>query len=295
LQRILSSPAILLVLVGGALGLNFPLGKIAREAGVASLLWAALIALGAAVVLGVAHLLRRGAMPVEPRYLRYFAVTALVSYAFPNTALLAALPHLGSGLTAIFYTLSPMLTVILSRLAGLKAPSRVEYAGVGFGFVGALLVASARGELGRPAEWLWVALGLLVPFSLAVGNVYRSLDWPKDADPTWLAIGSTGAAALMLIALAVVTGDITDASVLLLIPTVVSAQVAATAVVFFFYFHLQRVGGPVTLSQMGIMAAAVATVIGALAFDERYPAAVWMGVALIAVGLGLTVWARRRV
>lgn len=294
LQRILSSPAILLLLVGSALGLNFPLGKLAREAGIPSELWAALIAFGAAAVLEAVQLARRRPMPVERRYLRYFAVTAIVAYAFPNTVLLAALPHLGSGLTAIFYTLSPMLTVILSRLAGLRSASAMEYAGIGVGFAGALLVASARGEVGRPAEWYWVALGFLIPLSLAVGNVYRSLDWPKGADPLWLAAGSNGAAAAMLIVLCAITGALDILPEMLAMPWVTLAQVAASAAMFFLYFRLQQTGGPVTLSQIGTVAAAIGVAFGAGVFGERYPAVVWAGVAVIAVGLGLTVQARWR-
>ena len=92
-----NSPAALLLLVGGLLGLTFPFGKIAREAGVPSLLWAALIALGATVILSVLHLARGGPSPLSGRHLGYFAVTATISYTIPNALLFAAIPHLGSG------------------------------------------------------------------------------------------------------------------------------------------------------------------------------------------------------
>ena len=163
------------------------------------LLWAALISLGASAVLGAWLLLRRRAVAWDAQHARYFVITALVSYALPNLLVLAAMAHLGSGPTAMMFTLSPLFTALLSRLAGLRAPPRLEYWGIAIGFGGALLVALARGEAGRPADWLWVGLGLLVPVLLAIGNVYRSLDWPPRADPTWLAVGSHGVAALLLL------------------------------------------------------------------------------------------------
>ncbi len=284
----------LLFVVGALLGINFPLGKIALAAGVPSLVWAALISAGGAAVLGLIHAARRRPTPMTLAYGRYFTITAIVSYAVPNTLILLAIPQLGSGLTAIFYTLSPFITVALSRLAGLRAPRRLEYAGIAIGFAGALLVASARGEVGRPAEWMWLALGFLIPLSLATGNVYRSLAWPKGADPAWLAIGSHAVATALLVLACLLTGTGFALSALLAIPLVVIAQITASAALFVLYFRLQAVGGPVTLSQIGTVAAGVAIVIGAGILGERYPLAVWAGVALILLGIGLTVMARRK-
>ena len=42
------------------------------------------------------------------------------------------------------------------------------------------------------------------------------------------------------------------------------------------------------------VAAGVGVLVGAGLLGERYPASVWVGVGLIALGIGLTVWARRK-
>ncbi|MGL4637787.1 MAG: DMT family transporter [Beijerinckiaceae bacterium] len=291
---LLSSPAFLLIAVGSILGLNFPLGKMALQAGVPGLLWAAVISLGGAAVLGFMHLLKRQASPLTPQYLRYFSVTAIVSYAIPNALVMLIIPQIGSGLTAIYFTLSPLVTVLLSRITGLRAPKNLEYFGIAFGFCGALLVASARGEVGKPAEWYWIALGFVIPLSLATGNVYRSLDWPEGAAPTWLAIGSNGVAAVLLLALCFFTGDLAKAGILATIPWVVAGQVFASALMFLLFFRLQVAGGPVTLSQIGTVAAGVGILIGAGLLGERYPGIVWLGVLIIGVGLSLTILARRK-
>ena len=290
---LLQSPALLLLAVGTLLGLNFPLGKLAQAAQVPAVLWAALISLGASSLLGAWLLLRRRPVVCDAQHLRYFVITALVSYALPNLLVLAAMAHLGSGPTAMMFTLSPLFTALLSRLAGLRAPARLEYWGIAIGFGGALLVALARGEAGRPAAWLWVGVGLLIPLLLALGNVYRSLDWPPRADGTWLAVGSHGVAALMLLALCALTGAWRGLPALAGVPWLAAAQVAAAVLMFPLFFRLQALGGPVLLSQIGTVGAGVGVAVGAGLLGERYPPLVWGGVALIALGIGLTVWARR--
>ena len=175
----------------------------------------------------------------------------------------------------------------------LRAPARLEYWGIAIGFGGALLVALARGEAGRPAAWLWVGVGLLIPLLLALGNVYRSLDWPPRADGTWLAVGSHGVAALLLLALCALTGAWRGLPALAGVPWLAAAQVAAAVLMFPLFFRLQALGGPVLLSQIGTVGAGVGVAVGAGLLGERYPPLVWGGVALIALGIGLTVWARR--
>ena len=294
MTALLHSPVWLLLAVGALLGLNFPLAKLARLGGVPPLLWAALISLGTSAVLGAWLLLRRRPLVWDAQHGRYFLITALVSYAVPNVLVLSVITHLGSGATAMLFTLSPLLTAVLSRLAGLRSPALMEYTGIAIGFVGALLVALARGEAGRPADWLWVGLGLLVPLLLAIGNVYRSLDWPPRADATWLAVGSHGVAAVLLLAACAVTGAFVDLPTLMALPGVSALQVLAAVLMFPLFFRLQHVGGPVLLSQIGTVAAGVGVLIGAGLLGERYPAQVWWGTLLIALGIGLTVQARRR-
>jgi drug/metabolite transporter (DMT)-like permease len=292
--RLFHAPAALLLMVGGLLGLTFPLAKLSAAAGVPPLIWAAMISAGGAVMLGVALLLRRRPVKLDRQHLRYFMIVAFVSYALPNALIFTAIPHLGSAYAAILFTLSPMFTVVLSFLAGLRAPQRLELAGIAIGFVGTVLVASARGEVGRPVEWFWIGIGVFVPFSLAIGNVYRTLDLPKGTHALVLAVGSNAAATVMLLALAWATGSLGGIATLATVPGLVIAQVLASAAMLALFFQLQVVGGPVTLSQIGTVSAAVGVAIGTIGLGERYPTIVWIGIAIIAAGITLTVRARMR-
>jgi len=293
-RRAWHSPGFLLVAVGILLGVNFPLGKLAMAAGISPIVWSALISAGGALVLGGALLVLRLPIRTDWNHLRYFGVVAIVSYAFPNVLVYSLIPKVGSGYVAIFFTLSPMFTVALSLLARLRRPSVLELCGVAVGFAGAMLVASARGQAGQSVDWLWAIVGLLVPLSLAAGNVYRTLDWPRDANLLWLAVGSNAISAACLIVLSVITGDAQTAPLLLAVPGLVVAQIAASALMFALFFRLQAVGGPVTLSQIGTVAAAVGVIIGTVSLGERYALIVWSGVGLIAIGISLTLYARLR-
>ena len=59
-----------------------------------------------------------------------------------------------------------------------------------------------------------------------------------------------------------------------------------------FFFRLQAVGGPVYLSQIGYVAAAIALVSGIFFLGERYQLLTWIGAAIIVVGVVMTTKAQ---
>ena len=60
-------------------------------------------------------------------------------------------------------------------------------------------------------------------------------------------------------------------------PLLVLAQVASASAMFVFFFRLQEVGGPVYLSQIGYVGAAVGLIAGTLVLGERYQLLTWIG------------------
>jgi drug/metabolite transporter (DMT)-like permease len=278
---------------GSLLGLTPPLGKMAAEAGISPIVWAFVISAGAGGVLLFAVLWRRNHLPLTARSLRYFTIGATISYALPNVLMFSAIPHLGAGYTSIMFALSPVITLVLSVLLGVERPNLLGIVGIAVGFIGALLVAATRGQIGKPAELSWILVGLLIPVSLACGNIYRTMDWPEGADPLQLAVGThLAAAAILIVALLIHAGG---PSLLLLgdIPLLVFAQVAVAATMFAFFFRLQLVGGPIYLSQIGYVAAAVALLIGVLFLGERYALLTWLGAGIVTIGVIMTTRARQ--
>jgi drug/metabolite transporter (DMT)-like permease len=284
----------LLLVTGALLGLTLPFGKLATAAGVPPILWAFVISCGAGGVLLIALLVRRHRFVFTAQKLRYFVIAAAISYAIPNLLMFSAIPHLGAGYTGIMFTLSPVITLVLSILLGVRRPNLLGVAGIVVGFVGALMVAVTRGEAGQPAELFWVIVGLLIPVSLASGNIYRTFDWPKDAGPIELAVGShLAAAAMLLIGLLLLEGADVFGQ-LSGMPLLVLAQIASASAMFVFFFRLQAVGGPVYLSQIGYVGAAVGLIAGTLVLGERYQLLTWLGAAIITVGIVMTTKAQSR-
>jgi drug/metabolite transporter (DMT)-like permease len=252
-----------------------------------------LISLGVGLAL-LAVRLGRGGFVLDPDWLRYFLIAGAISFALPNVLMFSVIPHLGAGYTAILLTLSPMLTLLLSLLLGVRRPSALGIAGILVGFTGALLVALTKGQADRPADLFWVVLGLFIPLSLAGGNIYRTLDWPKGAHPLELAAGSHLASAAMLLATLMAMGELGTLGRLAEVPLLAVAQLASASAMFAVFFRLQAVGGPVYLSQIGYVAAAVGLAIGVAFLGERYAALTWIGAAVIFLGVLLTTKAQRR-
>ncbi|MBL9104427.1 MAG: hypothetical protein JNL82_26010, partial [Myxococcales bacterium] len=68
----------------------------------------------------------------------------------------------------------------------------------------------------------------------------------------------------------------------------------ASAAMFVFFFRLQVVGGPVYLSQIGYVAAAVGLFAGTAFLGERYGPLTWAGALVIVAGVVLTTLAQKR-
>ncbi len=286
-----SAPGLLIV-TGGLLGLTLPFGKLATAGGVPAMLWAFVISCGAGGVLLLALAVRRRLFGLTRHRLRYFIIAAAISYAIPNLLMFSAIPHLGAGYAGIMFTLSPVITLVLSILLGVRRPNLLGVAGIVVGFAGALLVALTRGVADRPAELFWVMIGLMIPVSLAAGNIYRTYDWPKDTGPIELAAGSHLAAAAMLLAGLIGSGQGGSFALLGQLPLLALAQVASASTMFVFFFRLQAVGGPVYLSQIGYVAAAIGLASGVLFLGEHYRLLTWIGAGVIVIGVMMTTRAQ---
>ncbi len=76
-------------------------------------------------------------------------------------------------------------------------------------------------------------------------------------------------------------------------PWAAVAQSIASAGMFALFFRLQAVGGPVYLSQIGYVAAALGLISGTLFLGEHYPPLTWIGAFVICVGVAMTTRAQR--
>jgi drug/metabolite transporter (DMT)-like permease len=287
----MNRPLLLLIGTGAALGLNFPIGKMAMSHGVNPALWAAVISLGAGLAMLLVASLTEVKRPHAKSTLKFAIISGFISYVVPNFLTYSVIPKIGSGLAAIMFALSPVVTALLSLVLRVRPPSPMGIIGIAIGLAGAVIIIFSRNaDFSSGGTW-WILAGLLIPVFLGLGNVYRTLAWPEGASPRKLA-SHTNLAAVPFLAVAVIvqTGTI-DLAPLGSIPGLVLAQLAVSTVMFLMFFRLQQIGGPTYLSQIGYVAAAVGVVIGVVYFGETYPRNVWIGAGVVALGIILSTLA----
>lgn len=286
-------PVLLLFAAGSCIGLIFPLGRLAGEAGVPPLLYAAASAFGASLVLFLAAWLSGSPATARQGVVKYALVAGQLTFAIPFGMLVAVIPHLGSGIPAILQSLAPIITLAIVAMLGLERPSLLRLVGLAAGLAGALLILISRnaGTFGEAAPAIWYVAALVTPLALAAGNVFRTVAWPKAEKPLPLAAVTLAAAALGLVVFLLIArllgqeldiaGGLSAGWHLILL------QSLASGIGYALFFRLQQIGGPVYLSQISYVHTGVGVAFAVLFFAEPLSAAVWIAVALILAGVAL--------
>jgi drug/metabolite transporter (DMT)-like permease len=287
LNKLINHPLFLLIGTGMGLAMITPLAKLALLAGIDPFVWAALIAfLPSSVLWWFAA--RQGPFWKNPKLWRYGLLGGVAANLIPSSILLLAIPHIGSGLAGLMFALSPVVTATLSLVLRVRPPNLPLLVAVAVGFLGAIIVVAGRTALALPEAPHWLLVALLVPCSLAVGNVYRTARWPEGATPLQVAVVVNLSVVPIFAAFAIWNGGsfwpILDNLGLTF------AQWLAALVNVGLFFRLQWISGPTYLSQIGYVAAAVSLAIGAFYFGESYPWQVWLGAGLIMAGIGASAW-----
>jgi drug/metabolite transporter (DMT)-like permease len=283
------SPVFLLLMTGTLIGFNFPLGKIASNAGVSPMIWAMIVSLGVSALLLPFLIAKKKLTRPDVRTLRYVVISGSISFVVPNLLLFSAIPWVGSGYTGLMFALSPVFTLSLATMFRLKGPKMVGILGIILGLAGATVVAITRGTGPDAPPVIWIVFALLIPLSLACGNVYRTLDWPNGASPDALAFWSHSFSAVTILMVTLSTQGSLPVGDLVRAPWAALAQAVVAGLTFPAFFRLQQHGGPVLLSQIGYVAAAVGLIAATVFLSESYDTLTWIGAAVIALGIGATV------
>lgn len=286
-------PLLLLFAAGLGIGLVFPLSKYASLAGIDPFIYIGWSAAGASCILLALTLLFRQRLAITAASLRYAVIAGATTYAIPFGTLVFVVPHLGSGIPSIFQSLTAILTLGVVAMLGMEKPGLMRSLGLVLGLVGVLIIIASRPTVDSTEDVsaLWIAAALVTPLSLAFGNVYRSAAWPEGQNPIPLAALTFAAAALLMLAVGVAIAAARGDAAYLLVPSggvwVVVLQAIATGVGYAFFFRLQRVGGPVYLSQISYVNTAVGLGFAIALFAEPVNLLMAVALALIVVGVAL--------
>lgn len=269
------------------LALSLTVAKLADQAGAPRLAFLTVAMAGAGLVLLTIAAGLRIHMPIDRRTLEYAAVSGSLS-AIPNALGFLAVRHVGAGFTSLGFAFPILFTWIIAVALRMERPRATRLIGVLLGLGGGLVLAAARAGSGDAAG-PWVAVVLAIPVVLAVGNVYRTLRWPRGASPVFLAALMMLGAALTLLPFSFIL-EPWQLRALVGSPAIarhLMAEVGVFTVLYIFYFLLQKIAGPVYLSQIGTVAAVVGTTIAVLALGEAPPPKLGLAGVLVALGMVL--------
>jgi drug/metabolite transporter (DMT)-like permease len=278
-----------LITVGLLLGLTANVVKLAVAGGwqpLPLLFWSTALA---GLVLLVAALATGQRPGFSRRHLAYYLICGFFSIAAPNAIGFSAVRHVGAAFVALSLAFPPLLTYLLALPLGLERFRPARAAGVIAGLAGALLLAlSKAGEPGAPLFWIFLTLA--APLFIAAGNIYRTLHWPAGATPLSLAPGMLLGGALLLAPFS--GGDGTVLPVANGAFCFLPLQVFVFSATYALYFVLQKLAGPVYLSQIGAVGALAGAGIATFLLRESPPAL--MVPATIAILVGVLLVNRRR-
>jgi len=296
-RHTLFSPAVavplLLLAVGGMLGVTAVIAKAAALAGWPPLAFLAAANLGATALQLAGGALAGRRVRTDRPTLAYYLVSGLLAV-LPNALLFAAAPHVGAGIVALAFAFPLILTYGLALALGLERLQGRRLAGVLLGLAGALVIALGDAVLGlRPSPWLLAVVA--APVVLAIGNLYRSLYWPQGADALDLSPGMLAVGGLALvIGLAAFGQPLAPAEWSPATAGFLAAQTVIFALFYVLFFALQKLAGPVYLSQIGSVGALVGLALATLVLAEPLTPKILAAGALVAGGIWLVNRGARR-
>ncbi|APX93737.1 hypothetical protein BWR19_12760 [Halomonas sp. 1513] len=273
-----------LLLVGTFLALSLVVAKLADGAGAPRLTFLMAAMTGAGLVLSVIGAIQRQTMRINLRNLEYAAVAGAL-FAVPNALAFLAIRHVGAGFISLSFAFPILITWVLAVWLSLERLRALRLLGVLLGLSGGLVLATAKAGGAGDAQG-WVLLVLAMPLLIALGNIYRTLRWPTGTSPVFLAalMMFGGATTLLPFVLLFEPGEyralLTSGAAMRLL----LVEIAVFSVLYLFYFVLQKLAGPVYLSQIGTVAALVGTLIAVLALGEAPPPNLGLAALLVALG-----------
>lgn len=286
----------LLLATGSLLGVSIVLSRLAAGEG-APMLWfltATMVGSGF-VLLGAAIARQGGGRPM--RSLVLYSLGAGAFQAVPQAMAYLSVAHVGAGYISIAFAFPLLVTYVMALMFGMEKLSLARAAGVAVALAGGLILVLAKFHGLNADAAFWVIVASAIPVVIAGGNLYRTRFWPKGAEPLPLAALMLLLGGLMILPFAVWTetaGGFSDLWQTTALQTLTVASIAVFALKFVTYFQLQHVAGPVYLSQIGTVGAAVATPISVMYLGEILPRNFALAIVLIVAGVVLFEYGRRR-
>ncbi len=284
--RVLPSTA-LIIAIGALVGVSFTLTKFVAIAGIApqlALFWQLLVASLVLFTIGMVT----GKHPVlHRRYLAYYLGAGILGISGPALIGYTVLGYVSTGFYSALVTLSPLFTFAITALVEKRMLPTYRLVGILIGLVGISFATHGGFDLSGVAPH-WIAIAMVGPLLLAMGNVFRNRAYPPNGDPTALAAGTLGLQLLVIGLPVLVSGQVSPGS---LGPGPIVAIIGIgliTALSYVLTFEVQRRTDGVGFAQVGYFATLFGIGFGALAFGEPIRLTLVVALAVLFLGLAIT-------
>lgn len=277
-------PIAMLVAAAIVYGLVFPFNKLAAGAGASYLGHAFWQTLVAGLALYVIALARGQTMSFRWPYFRAYIVVGATGFGLPMALVTLVSTELPMGYVSLAFALSPTFTYFASVLLRLDRLSGFGLAGIGLGFAGVVVVLTAGNTLQGEGATNWFLLTLIIPVLLAITNVSAAVLRPPNTTSTVMGAGFLLGAALSLLPLMILTGQVyVPSAPETLVPTLGAAAVNGVFIILFA--EIVRRWGPTFFAQFNYLTVVAAIGWAFLFFSEMPNPTVLIALALMATGV----------
>lgn len=293
--RRLALPLLLLLIMGMGWGGSFSLLHIARFDGASGFGLAFWEGFGSGVPLLLLLLAMRQKFPLDPRALRFYAISGLLGITIPASALFMAALYLPTGIVAMSNALVPMVTygialgIRLERFAALRALGLVA------GLAGVLFVLVPDASLPDPGMAHWALLGFSAAIAYGMQNVYVARATPAGMSALAMSAGTLLGGGLLVLPLVVATGGF-----LSLLPPwqpahyAILGMMAINSSCTVGFLWLIRTAGAVFTSQTAYLVVLFGMLNGILFFGDHHSGWIWAALILMVAGVLLVSLRQRR-
>lgn len=286
------------VIFGSLFGASIGMAKLGSQHGIPPIwlvFWQMLIG---GLMMTSTSLARGQVIKLNVVHLKYYFIAGILGNAVPTTLAFMASTKIGSALTGLVFPLSPVLTYAFSMIIRIDQAQKVKILGVALGLIGAALIVippaiSANGST-NSVDVLWLGIALLIPAFLGLGNIFRSVNWPKGSPSMPLAAGMLIATSVLLLPVMIATDTpifisfTSEVAIAIFIGNIIMSYVG-----FIFYFELQRIADPVYFSQISYFITIASMLFGVLVFQESIAWYVFPSIGFIFAGLFLVSKSRK--
>lgn len=287
-------PILLVVIVGSLLAMQVIIGKLGIGAGASPLAFLSVSLLFAGAILLIVSFLRRQGAALRGQVFEYGLLSGVL-FVLPNAIGFLAVRHVGAGFISMTLLFPLLMTYLMALLVRVERFDIWRMLALILGLAGGSLLAASKAGLGD-APLFWILIAMTGPFFLATGNVYRTLRWPQGVAPLFLAsmmLLFAGATLLPFSLLFEGANGVASVFAAQTLPFLLM-QIATFSLLYLLYFILQKVAGPVYLSQIGLVGAIVGAGVARIWLGEALPPNLVLSALLVGSGIGLYQWAGMR-